>query len=106
MSDVQDLDGASFNNDCKVLKGSADWLSNQKEPDIDQLVPKVETAMKAYAICKDRLDKVQATLGQYFEQDSAPSKDARSRNDEGNGQALKPIRPTPPAAEKDDHTPF
>ena len=56
MSD--DLDGASFNKNYKILKETADWLSNQKEPDIDRLVPRVETAMKAYRICKDRLDKV------------------------------------------------
>jgi exodeoxyribonuclease VII small subunit len=65
MSD--ELDSNSFNKSYKVLKETADWLSTQKEPDIDQLVPKVEKAMKAYAICKDRLTKVQETLGQYFE---------------------------------------
>ena len=65
MSD--ELDAASFNKNYKILRETADWLSNQKEPDIDRLVPRAETAMKAYQICKDRLDKVQATLGQYFE---------------------------------------
>src|SRR3954452_9977141 len=64
-----DLDSTSFNKNYKVLKETADWLSGQKEPDIDQLVPKVEKAMKAYTICKDRLDKVQSTLGQYFEKE-------------------------------------
>ena len=67
MSDEHQLDSASFNKNYKVLKETADWLSGQKEPDIDQLVPKVEKAMKAYTICKDRLDKVQATLGQYIQ---------------------------------------
>ena len=62
----EELDSASFNKNYKILKETADWLSQQKESDIDQLVPKVETAMKAYRICKDRLEKVQATLGQYF----------------------------------------
>ena len=69
MSD--DLDSQRFNKNYKVLKETADWLSGQKEPDIDQLVPNVERAMKAYSICKDRLDKVQATLGRYFEKDRA-----------------------------------
>ena len=63
------LDSTSFSKNYQVLKQTADWLSTQKEPDIDQLVPKVETAMKAYQICKDRLTKVQETLGQYFEKD-------------------------------------
>jgi exodeoxyribonuclease VII small subunit len=63
------LDSTSFNKNYKVLKETADWLSTQTEPDIDQLVPKVEKAMQAYQICKDRLTKVQETLGQYFEKD-------------------------------------
>jgi exodeoxyribonuclease VII small subunit len=69
MSEEIQLDSTSFNKNYKVLKDTADWLSTQKEPDIDQLVPMVETAMKAYQICKDRLTKVQETLGQYFDQD-------------------------------------
>jgi exodeoxyribonuclease VII small subunit len=67
MSD--ELDSNSFNKSYQVLKQTADWLSTQKEPDIDQLVPKVERAMQAYTICKDRLTKVQQTLGQYFEKE-------------------------------------
>ena len=67
MSDENQLDSTSFNKNYQVLKQTADWLSSQKEPDIDQLVPKVEKAMQAYSICKDRLTKVQETLGQYFE---------------------------------------
>jgi len=67
----EELDSNSFNKNYKVLKETADWLSTQKEPDIDQLVPKVEKAMKAYSICKDRLTKVQETLGQYFEKEEA-----------------------------------
>ena len=69
MSDEIPLDSTSFNKKYQVLKQTADWLSTQKEPDIDQLVPKVEKAMKAYQICKDRLTKVQETLGQYFEKE-------------------------------------
>jgi hypothetical protein len=42
-------------------------LARHEEPDIDQLVPKVEQAMRAYAICKERLEAVQETLGRYFQ---------------------------------------
>ncbi|MDB5350080.1 MAG: hypothetical protein JWN86_1327 [Planctomycetota bacterium] len=104
MSEVQELDSASFNKNYRVLKETADWLSGQKEPDIDQLVPKVETAMRAYKICKSRLDTVQATLGQYFEQDGAPPEDATPTNGDGDGQARKPNRPTQPGG--DDDIPF
>jgi hypothetical protein len=69
MSEDNQLDSNSFNKSYQVLKQTADWLSQQKEPDIDQLVPKVERAMQAYTICKDRLNKVQETLGQYFEKE-------------------------------------
>jgi hypothetical protein len=31
-------------------------LARHEEPDIDQLVPKVEKVMKAFAICKEHLD--------------------------------------------------
>src|ERR1700712_1027666 len=79
MSDTSNT--ASFNKNYKVLKDAADWLSQQKEPDIDQLVPKVESAMQAYKICKTRLDAVQATLAQYFEPDAA--EDASASNGDG-----------------------
>src|SRR3954452_3283309 len=84
MSEAQELDSASFNKNYKVLKETADWLSGQKEPDIDQLVPKVETAMKAYTICKDRLDKVQATLGRYFEKDDTTDGVVSTGSGDGN----------------------
>lgn len=82
MSDKTELDTQSFNKSYKVLKETADWLSQQKEPDIDQLVPRVERAMQAYQICKERLDSVQQTLGRYFEQDRSDDGPSQSQ---GNG---------------------
>jgi exodeoxyribonuclease VII small subunit len=64
---TSELDSASFNKSYRILKETADWRAGQQEPDIDALVPKVERAMRAYAICKERLDAVQATLGQYLQ---------------------------------------
>ena len=81
MSEEIQLDSTSFNKNYKVLKDTADWLSTQKEPDIDQLVPKVEKAMQAYSICMDRLTKVQETLGQYFEKDGDEGEAGRARGD-------------------------
>jgi exonuclease VII small subunit len=81
MSEETQLDSASFNKNYQVLKQTADWLSTQKEPDIDQLVPKVEKAMQAYQICKDRLKKVQETLGQYFEKDGEEGEDGPASGD-------------------------
>jgi exodeoxyribonuclease VII small subunit len=82
------VDSTRFYKNYKVLKDTADWLSSQKEPDIDQLVSKVEKAMDAYKICKDRLDKVQATLGQYFERNDTPESDAPYNGKGGAKRAL------------------
>jgi hypothetical protein len=69
-----ELDGASFNKNFAILKETADWLAGQQEPDIDALVPRVERAMRAYAICKKCLDAVQETLGRYLQpKDGAPA---------------------------------
>lgn len=84
MSEENQLDSTSFNKNYKVLKETADWLSGQKEPDIDQLVPWVERAMRAYSICKDRLDTVQATPGKYFGDDRVDG-DGPSTNGVANG---------------------
>jgi exodeoxyribonuclease VII small subunit len=102
MSEAQELDSESFNSNYQVLKKTADWLSSQKEPDIDQLVPKVETAMKAYKICKSRLDTVQATLGQFFDQDGLSGEEPSRRDANGNEHAHKPRQSTSPPA--DDRT--
>jgi exodeoxyribonuclease VII small subunit len=103
MSD--ELDSQSFNKNYKVLKETADWLSGQKEPDIDQLVPKVEKAMKAYTICKERLEKVQATLGQYFQKDAAPDRGEASGS--GDGVARRPaIQSQSSDGDPDDDIPF
>lgn len=100
----EELDSTSFNKNYKVLKANADWLSTQKEPDIDQLVPKVETAMKAYTICKDRLDKVQATLGQYFQNDGAVV-EMTTPSADGNGRAKIATIPSQ-EVEDDQDIPF
>lgn len=56
------LDPNSFNAAYEVLKNNAVLLSHQQEPDIDQLLPLVEESIKAYNICKARLEAVQQAL--------------------------------------------
>ena len=97
---------SSFNKNYRILKETADWLSGQKEPDIDQLVPKVETAMRAYSICKDRLDKVQATLGQYFPKDGSAAEQAPPPNGNGDGHVRNPNRTDSPPESDGDDLPF
>lgn len=76
MNDKQVLDSRGFDENYKILKETADWLSRQQEPKIDELVPKVEKAMQAYRLCKERLDSVQQTLGQYLRSDSQETDEA------------------------------
>src|SRR3954471_11416701 len=103
MSNENQLDSTSFNKNYQVLKQTADWLSTQKEPDIDQLVPKVEKAMQAYSICKERLTKVQETLGQYFEKDEEKSEDAPTV---GNGMTKRVVRARPSPDGDEEISPF
>src|SRR4051812_39644787 len=98
MSNGEERESESFNENYQVLKRTADWLTQQKEPDIDQLVPKVEEAMKAYQTCKKRLDAVQATLSQYFEQDGSVAEEVPSR---AGATPLSPPRRTPSASDPD-----
>ena len=42
---------------------------------------KVEKAMGAYKLWKETLDKVQATLGQYFQDDGMANSDSPARRD-------------------------
>ena len=60
--DDHPLDPQSFNAAYAVLKSNAALLSNQQEPDIDQLLPLVEESIQAYNICKARLDAVRQAL--------------------------------------------
>jgi exodeoxyribonuclease VII small subunit len=93
---MSESESASFNKNYQILKQTADWLSQQKEPDIDQLVPKVEAAMKAYRLCKDRLETVQETLSQYFEPDDGSDGEAPQTP---SGRAGR--KPPPPASDDD-----
>ena len=85
-----EMDSGSFNKNYRILKETADWLSKQEEPDIDQLVPKVERAMQAYRICKDRLDRVKETLGQYLQGDAPQAGD--SAPETGGDGSVRPNR--------------
>jgi exodeoxyribonuclease VII small subunit len=85
-------DSEGFNKNYRVLRETADRLSRQEEPDIDQLVPRVERAMRAYRICKDRRDRVRETLGQYLAEDGPQAGDGRPAV--GLDGAAPPSRPS------------
>lgn len=52
----------SFKENYDRLKRIANELQSQEEPDIDTLVPKVEEALAAYKVCKERIETVKAKL--------------------------------------------
>lgn len=70
-------ESASFKHNYWVLNSRAEWLSKQEESVIDEPVPRVEQAMQAYRVCRDRLDWVKETLGQYFRGDGPLAGDGR-----------------------------
>lgn len=54
----------SYKTHYAILKEVAETLRNQKEPDIDALIPMVDKALGSYKICKERLTAVKAAFGE------------------------------------------
>lgn len=55
-----------FTPNYEELKQIAEQLRVQKEINIDELIPMIERATKAYNICKERLEAVKVALEQYM----------------------------------------
>ncbi len=67
----------NFTKSYETLKNIAETLRNQREPNVDELIPMLEEATKAYKICKSRLESVQLALKEYLPQtDGANQEDA------------------------------
>lgn len=62
-----------FNAAYKTLKDNAEKLRNQSELDIDSLVPIVQESAEAYAVCKERIEAVRATLAEHLKETTATS---------------------------------
>lgn len=60
---------ASFKENYAKLQVIADQLAQSQEVDIDQLVPMVDEASRAYQICKSRLDAVEIALSKRLDQE-------------------------------------
>ena len=48
----------SFKSQYAILKGVAETLRTQQEPDIDALIPMVDQGIDAYKKCKERIESV------------------------------------------------
>lgn len=64
-----------FNAAYQTLKANAEKLRNQAELDIDGLVPIVQESAAAYAICKERIAAVRATLAEHLKDDNSQEDD-------------------------------
>ncbi len=60
----------SFKENYQKLQDIAQKLSDTSEVDIDELVPMVDEATKAYQLCKSRIEAVEAALNNRLENDS------------------------------------
>ena len=58
----------SFNQNYEILKNIAETLRNQREPNIDELIPMIEQATRAYKVCQERLEAVKIALQEYLPQ--------------------------------------
>ena len=57
-----------FTPNYEELKQIAETLRVQREANIDELIPMIEKATKAYKVCKNRLEEVKVALEQYMPQ--------------------------------------
>lgn len=60
----------NFRENYQKLQQIASTLTQNREVDIDQLIPMVDEATKAYQACKERIDTVEKALNKRLENDS------------------------------------
>jgi len=61
----------SFKANYTKLQDIAQKLSNTEEVDIDELVPMVDEATRAYQLCKSRIEAVENALNKRLDSDSS-----------------------------------
>jgi|GEM_PF-1126453 len=54
----------SFNHHFNNLKQIAEKLKNQSEPNIDELIPLVQSSVNSYQACQARLESVSQALAE------------------------------------------
>ena len=66
-SDVVNSIGASASSyleNYKILQETAQYLREQEAVDVDMLIPLVDKALSAYAVCKSRIEAVEKMLAE------------------------------------------
>ena len=59
----------------EVLKNNAEALQNTSEPDIDNLMTRVEESIAAYQVCQARIEAVELALSEAFTQSALIDED-------------------------------
>jgi len=65
----------TFKENYDKLQQIAQKLSNSGEVDIDELVPMVDDATRAYQICKSRIEAVESALNTRLESEPSEASD-------------------------------
>ncbi len=73
----------SFKENYQKLQEIAQKLSDSSEVDIDELVPMVDEATRAYQLCKSRIEAVESALANRLEHDNPQDKELEN-HDESN----------------------
>ncbi|WP_319557560.1 exodeoxyribonuclease VII small subunit [Thiomicrorhabdus sp.] len=63
----------SFKDNYLTLQTIAQKLSNNNEIDIDELIPMVDEATKAYQLCKQRIEAVEQALNSRLDNETENS---------------------------------
>lgn len=63
------MSSESFKANYQKLQEIAQTLSQSQEVDIDELVPMVDEATRAYQLCKQRIEAVEAALNKRLEKE-------------------------------------
>ncbi len=61
----------SFKENYQKLQAIAQKLSDTSDVDIDELVPMVDEATRAYQLCKSRIEAVESALSNRLESESS-----------------------------------
>lgn len=72
----------SFKENYARLANIAQKLSNTEEVDIDELVPMVDEATRAYQLCKSRIEAVENALNQRLDSEKDTTKSLDSASEE------------------------
>ncbi len=64
----------TFQHHYANLRAIAEQMRSQQEPDLDELVPLVDSALESYHACRERLDTVKQMLDERFD----PAHEARN----------------------------